>query len=141
MSPLSIFVWTLVYGVLWNALGWAGNNFLLENGWDAVSGELTPDFAPPWSAPTRELFTFVSDFVYAFAFVWLFAGASKQTVSGALKLVLVLWLAGAVVTYMALVNSGFLPWPIAVQTSLLALAVFLVTAPILPLMKRQDATR
>jgi hypothetical protein len=48
----------------------------------------------------------------------------------------VLWLAGAAATYLAIVSAGFLPWQIAAPTSLLALAIFLVTAPILPLARR-----
>ncbi|WP_135210993.1 hypothetical protein [Vitreimonas flagellata] len=133
MSTMSILVWALIYGVVWNVLGWAGNNFLLEAGWDAVGAQLSPDFAPPWSPLTRELLSFVSDFVYAFAFVWLFAHGAQKSVAHALALVFVLWVSGAVMTYLAIVNAGFLPLEIAVQTSVLALVIFLATAPILPM--------
>jgi hypothetical protein len=122
----------VVYGVLWNALGWVGNNFLLESSWAAAAARLAPDFAAPWSPLARELLTFVSDFIYAFAFVWFFARAERKSVAEALAIVCVLWLAGAGVTYLAIVNSGFLPWRIAVMTSVLALVIFLITAPILP---------
>lgn len=132
MNTRSIVTWTLVFGLLWNALGWAGNVFLLGDAWDAAGAGLAPDFAPPWSALAHELMTFVSDFVYAFAFVWLFARGSDRTTAAAIKLVLLLWLAGAAMTYLAIVNSGFLPWAIAVQSSLLALVIFVVTAPLLP---------
>jgi hypothetical protein len=133
MSLQSHIVWTLVYGLIWNALGWAGNVFLLGGAWDAAGEGLAPDFTPPWSPLTHELLTFVSDFVFAFAFVWIFARLRAQTVPAALALSVVLWLAGVVMTYLAMVNSGFLPWPITVQTSLLALTTFLVAAPLLPL--------
>ncbi|HEX8901025.1 hypothetical protein [Vitreimonas sp.] len=139
MSAPSILIWTLIYGVLWNVLGWAGNNFILEAGWDAVSAQIAPDFTPPWSPLTHELLSFVSDFVYAFAFVWLFAHAAQKNVAHALALVFVLWVSGAAMTYLAIVNAGFLPLAIAVQTSLLALAIFLVTAPILPMALRKKA--
>lgn len=139
MSAVSILIWTLIYGVIWNVLGWAGNNFLLEVGWDAVGAQLSPDFAPPWSPLTHELLSFVSDFVYAFAFVWLFAHAARKSVAHALALVFVLWLSGAAMTYLAIVNAGFLPLEIAVQTGILALVIFLVTAPILPMALRKRA--
>lgn len=132
MNTRSILIWTLIYGLVWNALGWAGNVFLLGGAWDAAGAQLVPDFVPPWSGLTHELLTFVSDFVYAFAFVWLFARGSDRSVASSIKLVLLLWLAGAATTYLAVVNSGFLPWEIAVQSSLLALVIFLVTAPFLP---------
>lgn len=137
MSAASILIWTLIYGVVWNVFGWVGNNFILEAGWDALGGRLAPDFTPPWSPLAHELLSFVSDFVYAFAFVWLFAQAARKSVAHALSLAFVLWLAGAATTYLAIVNAGFLPLGIAVQTSVLALAIFLATAPILPMALRK----
>lgn len=133
MSARAIVFWTLFYGVLWNALGWAGNNFILGADWDAAGVGLMPDFAPPWSGLTRELMSLVSDFVYAFGFVWLFSRMREQSVGASIALVFVVWLCGAAVTYLAIVNSGFLPWPITAKTSLLALVIFLATAPILPM--------
>lgn len=80
--------------------------------------------------------TLVPDFVYAFGFVWVFAQMRVQTIASALSLVTVLELF-VLVVYLAMVTSGFLPWPIAVQTSVLALVIFLVTAPILPMALRR----
>lgn len=80
--------------------------------------------------------TLVPDFIYAFGFVWVFAQMRTQTIASALFLALVLELF-VVVVYLAMVTSGFLPWTVAVQTSLLALAIFLVTAPILPVTLRR----
>lgn len=139
MKAPAIVIWTLVFGVLWNGLGWAGNNILLGSAWDAVSAQLSPDFAPPYGGLTREAMTLVPDFLYAFAFVWLFAQFREQTVAASIALVAVLWIFGVVITYLAIVTSGFLPWDIAAKTSLLALAIFLVTAPILPLATRKKA--
>lgn len=125
-------LWTLVYGLLWNLLGWLGNNLLLGEAWDAVGARLAPSFAAPWGGPVRELVSLTSDFVYAFAFVWLFARMHEQTTRSAIGLVLVIWLAGAATTYLAIVNSGFLPLSIAAQTGILALIIFVATAPLLP---------
>jgi hypothetical protein len=132
MAPRQLLLWTLAFGLLWNALGWLGNNLLLGAAWDAVSTRLAPDFAAPWGGLARELVSLVSDFVYAFAFVWLFARLHERTVRSAIGLVLVVWLAGAATTYLAIVNSGFLPVRIAMQTGILALVIFVATAPLLP---------
>lgn len=132
MAPRQLLVWTLAFGLLWNILGWLGNNLLLGDAWDAVGARLAPDFAAPWSGLARELVTIASDFIYAFAFVWLFARVQDRTTRSAIGLVLVIWLAGAATTYLAIVNSGFLPLSIAVQTGMLALAIFVATAPLLP---------
>jgi hypothetical protein len=129
----SIVLWTLAFGVLWNGLGWAGNNLLLGADWDVVGARVTQDFTPPVGGLAREAVTLIPDFVYAFTFVWLFAQLRVQSVASSLALVVVVWLAGAVVTYIAIVNSGFLPLNIALKTGVLALVIFLITAPILPL--------
>jgi hypothetical protein len=130
MSLRAILVWSLAYGVLWNALGWAGNNILLEADWDAVGAQLTPDFAPPYSGVARELATLVPDFLYGFMFVWIFSRLRVANVRSAVALVLVLSL-GVVITYLAMVTSGFLPWEIAAKTTALAVAIFILTAPII----------
>lgn len=137
MSARALAVWTLIYGVLWNALGWAGNNLLLGAAWDAAGAQATPGFSPPYAGVAREAMTLLPDFIYAFAFVWLFGRMRAQTPGGAVALIMVIWLAGAVVTYLAMVTSGFLPWLLAVETSALALVIFLATAPILPVARRR----
>lgn len=131
LSTRDVLLWTLVYGVLWNGLGWAGNNLLLGEAWDAAKANLQPDFSPPWPPLARELMSFASDFVYAGVFVWLFAQVRVQSTASALAIVSALWLSGAAVTYLAIVNSGFLPWQVALQSGGLALAIFVVTAPLL----------
>jgi hypothetical protein len=128
--------WTFAYGVLWNLLGWFGNNLVLGSAWDAVNAHLVPDFAPPYSGLTREAMTLVPDFIYAFGFVWMFGQMRVQTVTSAIALAFVLELF-VLVVYLAMVTSGFLPWGIAAQTSLLALAIFVATAPILPTFARR----
>lgn len=136
MKAATIAVWTLTYGVLWNVLGWLGNNLLLGNAWDAASAQSTPGFSPPYSGLAREGMTLVPDFIYALGFVWVFAQMRVQTVASALSLALVLE-SFVLVVYLAMVTSGFLPWLVAVQTSALALVIFLVTAPILPIAMRR----
>ncbi|MBP6010966.1 MAG: hypothetical protein KBA31_01960 [Alphaproteobacteria bacterium] len=137
MKISAIVKWTLIYGVLWNVLGWIGNNIVLGPAWDAVGAKVTPDFTPPYSGLAREAMTLVPDFIYAFGFVWMFARMRVQTTASALSLALVLELF-VIVVYLAMVTSGFLPWEIAAQTSLLALVIFLVTAPALPLVVRRE---
>lgn len=139
MKPLAILGWTLGLGLLWNALGWFGNNLLLGTAWDVVGAQATPAFSPPFEGLSREAMTLVPDFIYAFGFTWLFSQGRTQSLAAAVRLVTVVWLVGACVTYLALVTSGFLPWSIAVQTSLLALLIFVVTAPILPLSRKRTA--
>ena len=136
MKPLSILVWTLVYGVAWNVLGWLGNNIVLGPAWDAVDARLTPDFAPPYAGVAREAMTLVPDFLYAFGFVWLFGQMRVQTIAASVSLALVLEVF-VIIVYLAMVTSGFLPWEIAAQTSLLALVIFVATAPLLPLALRR----
>jgi hypothetical protein len=136
MKVVTIVVWTLIYGVLWNVLGWLGNNLLMGDAWDAVNAQATPGFSPPYSGLAREGMTLVPDFIYAFGFVWAFAQMRVQTIASALSLALVLELF-VLVVYLAMVTSGFLPWPVAAQTSVLALVIFLVTAPILPIALRR----
>ena len=132
MNTRSIALWTFAYGVAWNLFGWLGNAVLLGDAWDAVGAGLAAGWSPPWQGVAHEAMTIVSDFVYAFAFVWLFARSADRTATAAVRLVIVVWLAGAAMTYLAIVNAGFLPWPIAAKTGALALVIFVVTAPLLP---------
>jgi hypothetical protein len=128
-------MWTLIYGVLWNGLGWMGNNLLLGEEWDKVNALADPQFSPPYAGLAREAMTLVPDFLYAFGFVWIFIRMREQTVASATQLALVMEVF-VLITYLALVTSGFLPWTIAAQTSFLALVIFIATAPILPLALR-----
>lgn len=130
---MRIFVWTLLLGAVFNALGWLGNNFLLGADWDAANEAVVSGFAPPWPPVVKEVVTLASDFVYAFALVYFFANAARRSLAFAFRIAFVIWLAGAALTYLVLVNGGFLPFAVAVKTSLLALVIFLLCAPVLPL--------
>lgn len=125
----SIILWTLIFGVAFNLLGWAGNNLLLGDLWDMAGDQAKAGFAAPWPPIVKEIVTIVSDFVYAFAMVWMFANARRQTVLFAIQLSIVVWLAGAALVYLVLVNSGFLPLEVSIKTSLLALVIFVASAP------------
>jgi hypothetical protein len=128
-----ILLWTVVFGLGFNILGWLGNNLLLGQLWDAAGEAAQMGFTPPWPPIVKELVSLVSDFIYAFAMVWLFANARRKTVAFALKLAFVIWLAGAALVYLVLVNLGFLPAEISLKTAILALIIFLAAALLLPL--------
>ena len=52
------------------------------------------------------------------------------------------WLGGVPMTYLGIVNSGYLPGGVAVATSAWALFTFLLLAPLLPrLLPAEDVTR
>lgn len=128
----SVILWTLVFGAAFNLFGWLGNNILLDELWDAAGSEAKFGFTPPWPPIVREVVTVVSDFVYAFAIVWIFANARRQTLPFALQISFIVWLIGPALVYLVIVNGGFLPAEISLKTSLLALAIFAAAAPILP---------
>ena len=125
----SIFVWTIVFGIAFNLLGWAGNNFLLGDLWDAAGNEVKAGFAAPWPPIVKEIITLISDFVYAFVMVWMFSNARRQSVAFAIQLAVVAWLSGVAPVYLVLVNGGFLPFEVSIKTSLLALVIFIAGAP------------
>ena len=128
-------IWlSLAFGVVFNILGWLGNNLLLGADWDVANAGVKAGFAAPWPALMKEAVTLASDFVYAFVLVWLYANARRQTVSFAVQLSVVLWLFGVALLYLVMVNAGFLPLGVAVKTSLLALGIFAATAPALALL-------
>lgn len=132
----NVLLWTLVFGVVFNVLGWLGNNMILGADWAAASAGVKAGFAAPWPPIVKEIVSLVSDFIYAFAMVWVFSNAREKSAGFAIKLAFVVWLAGAALTYLVLVNSGFLPLMVAAKTSLLALAIFLAAAPVLSLVIR-----
>lgn len=125
---------SLGLGLVFNVIGWVGNNLLLDADWDAANAGIKAGFVAPWPGLVRELVTLISDFVYAFALVWLFANSARRSEIVALQIALALWTVGVGLLYLVLVNSGFLPAGVAVKTSLLALAIFLAAAPALPVL-------
>lgn len=51
VSPGRIIWLGFAYGVLFNILGWLGNNLLLGEDWDAANAAVKAGFAAPWPAP------------------------------------------------------------------------------------------
>lgn len=130
---------SFLVGLYLNALGWLGNAILLQEDWNGVHETIGVRPAPPYSPITRELVTLLSDFVYAFALVWIYSTAGPDRRAPwrfALELVVMLWLTTVAMTYLTLVNSGFLPPGIALKSGLWALATFLPVAAFLPLVFR-----
>jgi hypothetical protein len=84
----------------------------------------------------REVLTFLSDFVFAFVLAVVFkladAGWSGNRQTLAFLCSALVWLGGVPMTYLGIVNGGYLPWGVAAATSALALVTFLLFAPILP---------
>lgn len=127
-----ILLWTIVFGIALNILGWLGNNLVLGDLWDQANADVKAGFSAPWPDVVHEIITIVSDFIFAFVLVWVFANARRKTIAFALSLAVVIWVAGPALFYLVMVNSGFLPVEISVKTSILALTTFLITAPLLP---------
>lgn len=127
---------TLVQGLLLNLFGWAGNVFLLGDMWDRAGAAAPPPLTPPFTPVLHAALTFVSDFVFAFVLACVFtlaqAGWRGNRVALALLCSALVWLGGVPMTYLGIVNSGYLPADVAVATSVLALVVFLILAPLLP---------
>lgn len=127
---------TLVMGLLLNALGWAGNVFLLGGLWDHAAQVAPPPLSPPFPGLARDLLTFVSDFVFALVWSCVFALARPawrgSTLTLALATAALVWLGGVPMTYLGIVNSGYLPADVAVATSVLALVTFLLVSPLMP---------
>ena len=127
---------TLVLGFLLNAFGWLGNVFLLGSLWDHAADLAPPPLSSPFPPLVREALTFVSDFVFAFVLTVVFrlasAGWRGRRLTLAFACAALVWLGGVPMTYLGIVNSGYLPADVAVATSALALVSFLIFAPLLP---------
>jgi hypothetical protein len=135
MSVARFVISGFVIGVYLNLAGWLGNVFVLGDAWDEAYEMITISLSPPYPALAKELLTFVSDFVYGFVLLWLFLKSAVERQAStryAFALVSAVWLSTVGVTYLALVNSGFLPISIAWKTGLWALLTFLPLGFILP---------
>lgn len=126
---------TLVLGLLLNITGWAGNVFLLGGMWDEAGRLAPPPLASPFPPLAHELLTFVSDFVFAFVLACVFSLADAGWRGSRLQLAFLTsgltWLGGVPMTYLGIVNSGYIPPGVAVATSVLALVTFVLAAPLL----------
>ena len=126
MKPVSTrtFILTsLLIGFLLNLTGWLGNNLLLGNLWQEVGITLQKS---AWRASIwRDVFSFLPDFIYGFAIVWLIIQLNehfKNRTMNALKAGWWISLVGGLTTYFAVANTGFIPWKLAFASFALVLA-------------------
>src|SRR5258705_10470118 len=126
----------LVTGVILNLTGWLGNFFLLGPMWERAVVLAPPPMQSPFPPLTHAILQFVSDFVFAFILCFVYrlasAGWGGSQMLLALLCAIIVWLGGVPMTYLGLVNGGYLPAGISVATTILALVTFLIVAPLLP---------
>ena len=129
MKKCHLFWIGLVTGFLLNFTGWLGNNFILKSMWKAVTVEVVN---PAWRETIwRHVFSFLPDFVYGFAIVYLIHLLNKQSINwfrNALISGIVVSIVGGITTYFAIANSGFIPWNLAMVSFILVLATKLGVA-------------
>lgn len=90
----------------------------------------------PFSPLVHAVLQFVSDLVYALVLCLVYRIASPGWLGLKLHLALlcgaIVWLGGVPMTYLGLVNGGYLPAGISIATTFLALATFFIASPLLP---------
>lgn len=127
---------TIVMGFTLNLTGWAGNVFLLGSMWEQAGALAPPPMHSPFSPTLHSVLQFVSDFVFAFVLCLVYRLALTGWRGSKLQLAflcgVVVWLGGVPMTYLGLVNGGYLPAGISIATTILALATFCIVAPLLP---------
>lgn len=116
----------LILGFFLNLAGWLGNVFLLGPMWEAAfaSAPVTAWRSTPW----RDVISLLPDFVYGIAICWTYAGVAPRygcSVATALRATALVFMVGALTTYVGIANSGLLPWRISAATTLLALVTFI----------------
>jgi hypothetical protein len=125
-----------VTGLILNLTGWAGNVLVLGSMWDHAVAVAPPPMSSPFSPLVHALLQFVSDFVFAFVLCVIFRLASPgwrgSPYSLAYLCAALTWLGGVPMTYLGMVNGGYLPARISIATTILALVTFCVVAPLLP---------
>jgi hypothetical protein len=128
----------LLIGFVLNLTGWFGNVFLLGSMWEKAGTLAPPPMHSPFSPLVHVILQFVSDFVFGFVLCAVYRLASPAWPRSKLALALlcgvIVWLGGVPMTYLGLVNGGYLPGGISVATTVLALVTFFIVAPLLPLL-------
>lgn len=127
-----------VTGFLLNLTGWAGNVFLLGSMWQAVDAIAPAPMRSPFSPTVHAILQFVSDFVFAFVLCVVYRLAAPAWRGSKLALAflcgVIVWLGGVPMTYLGLINGGYLPVAVSIATTILALVTFFIVAPLLPLL-------
>ena len=128
MTPsISKVLWVgLALGFVLNLFGWLGNVFVLGPMWnEAFAGVPTT----PWrETPWRDLVSFLPDFIYGVAVSWLYVRLARSdgpSFATAVRACMLVFVVGALTTYLGMANSGLLPWRLSVATTILALATFI----------------
>lgn len=118
----------LLAGLALNAIGWVGNALLLRAWWRAANSQVHLFRQRTFA---NELLTLLPDFVYGVALAWLYAVCLPRYGTGlrtSLRASFVVWLVGAMTTYLGIANAGLLPIGLSVATTTLALAAFIPAA-------------
>lgn len=132
---------TILVGFMLNLTGWAGNVFILGSMWEHAGTLAPPPMRSPFSPTVHAILQFVSDFVFAFVLCLVYRLALTGWRGSKLQLAflcgVIVWLGGVPMTYLGLVNGGYLPAEISIATTILALATFFIVAPLLPWLIRE----
>jgi hypothetical protein len=106
-----------VVGLLLNVTGWMGNNLVLGSLWQQVGASVA---ATPWRASLwSDVVSLLPDFVYGLAIAWLCVVIRPRYagyVAASFRAGLLIALVGGITTYLALANSGFVPWNLALAS-------------------------
>jgi hypothetical protein len=133
-----------ITGIVLNITGWAGNAFLLGQMWNEAGALAPPPMKSPFSPRTHALLQFVSDFVFAFVLCAVYRLSSTGWTRSPMQLAflcgVVVWLGGVPMCYLGMVNGGYLPAGVSLATTALALATFLLVAPLLPRLLPANST-
>jgi hypothetical protein len=122
----------LLLGLYMTVLGWLGNNLLLGGDWDRAGLLAANQVVLPYPDLAREMISLVFDFVYGICMAWLYSKTSDRSLGFSLKFAAVFWTVTVIILYVAVINSRFLPWDVAVKTTLLALAIGVPIVFVLP---------
>jgi hypothetical protein len=137
-----LLVSTVVIGFVLNLAGWAGNVFVLGAMWQQADTLAPAPMHSPFSPLVHAVLQFVSDFVFAFVLCLVYqlalAGWRGSKLQLALLCGVIVWLGGVPMTYLGLVNGGYLPAGVSIATTILALLTFFIVAPLLPWLIAQD---
>lgn len=131
----------LLLGLVFNLFGWLGNVFVLGPLWEDATVFVAD---VPWrNSPWRDVISFAPDFIYGIAIAWVYSALSSgygASVLTGLRAIVLVFVVGALTTYLGIANSAFLPWKLAAATTLLALIVFLPGAWLVHYMLKDHVT-
>ncbi len=133
-----VVLWGMLYGLFMTVVGWLGNNLLLAADWDRAAQLAANNVVLPYPRIVREIISLVFDFLHMVLLFWIFSRFQDRSFASALKLTLVFYVATLVVTYLAIVNSGLLPWEVSLKTTLLGLVAALPAAWVMPWVFREQ---